>query len=105
MPDRFAFPEYVPVAERLRRGRAALARELKREGRSAEPVVLAPGRRALARTFWGRAWCQNLERYSDFASRLPRGRAYARNGSVLDLAVGPGRVVAHVAGHELYRVE
>jgi uncharacterized Zn finger protein len=104
MPDGFGFPEYVPVAERLRRGRAQLARILKREGRSPEPVALSGGR-GITRTFWGRSWCENLERYSDFASRLPRGRTYARNGSVLDLVVAPGRVVAHVAGHELYRVE
>ena len=105
MPEWTGFPEYVPVAERLRRGRSALARLLKREGgRAADPVVLA-GRKGIARTFWGRAWCQNLERYSDFASRLPRGRTYARNGSILDLSVAPGRVVAHVAGSELYRVD
>src|SRR5206468_2686523 len=40
----------------------------------------------------------------DLANRLPRGRAYLRNGSVLDLAIGRGRVEAYVAGTELYRV-
>jgi len=104
MRDDFGFPAYMPVAERLRRGRAALARILEPKGRAPDPAVLTAGR-GIARTFWGRAWCQNLERYSDFASRLPRGRAYAKNGSVLDLAIEPGRVVAHVAGHELYRVD
>ena len=48
--------------------------------------------RAIARTFWGRAWCDNLERYSDYANRLPRGRTYVRNGSVMHLRVGPGSV-------------
>jgi len=66
--------------------------------------VLAHRKRQLAATFWGQAWADNLERYADLANRLPRGRAYLRNGSVLDLAIGRGRVEAYVAGTELYRV-
>jgi len=60
--------------------------------------------RAIAKTFWGRAWCDNLERYSDFANRLPRGRTYVRNGSVVDLQIGAGEVKAYVSGSELYQV-
>jgi uncharacterized Zn finger protein len=60
--------------------------------------------RAIARTFWGKAWCDNLERYSDFSNRLPRGRTYVRNGSVVDLRVAPGDVAAVVSGSALYRV-
>jgi hypothetical protein len=40
--------------------------------------------RTIASTFWGKAWCTNLEAYSDYANRLPRGRSYVRNGSVID---------------------
>ena len=61
--------------------------------------------RKIARTFWGEAWCDNLERYSDYANRLPRGRTYLRNGSVVDLQVGPGRVTALVSGSAIYRVQ
>ena len=61
--------------------------------------------RAIARTFWGKAWCDNLERYSDFANRLPRGRTYVRNGSVVDLQVGPGSVTALVSGSTMYDVK
>ena len=50
--------------------------------------------RTIARTFWGKAWCDNLERYSDYANRLPRGRTYVRNGSVVDLQIAPGEVTA-----------
>ena len=57
------------------------------------------------RTFWGEAWCDNLERYSDYANRLPRGRTYLRNGSVVDLQVGPGRVTALVSGSAMYNVQ
>ena len=67
------------------------------------PVVIEG--RKIARTFWGEAWCNNLERYSDFANRLPRGRTYARNGSVVDLQVGPGCVTALVSGSTLYDVK
>ena len=52
-----------------------------------------------------KAWCDNLERYSDYANRLPRGRTYVRNGSVIDLQVAPGVVSAMVSGSELYRIE
>ena len=98
-----SYPPYVSVGEKRARGVLALARVLKKGRRTAEPVV-ARRTRQLADTFWGKAWCDNLDRYADFANRLPRGRAYLRNGSVLDLAITRGRVEAYVAGTHLYRV-
>jgi hypothetical protein len=93
---------YVPMAERRRRAVREMEK-LRKKGHPVAPVVIA-GRR-IATTFWGRAWCDNLERYSDFASRLPRGRTYVRNGSVVDLQLDSGAVSAHVYGSELYVVE
>jgi len=61
--------------------------------------------RVIARTFWGKAWCDHLESFSDFANRLPRGRTYARNGSVCHLAIAPGKVEAIVSGSELYKLK
>src|SRR5207253_6355052 len=90
--------------EKKAHGARALAKLLKKSKRTAEPVVLAHRKRQLAATFWGQAWADNLARYADLANRLERGRTYLRNGSVLDLAIGPGRVEAYVAGSELYRV-
>jgi uncharacterized Zn finger protein len=101
--DYWGFRPYVPVGVRRAQGLAALKQRLRAEKRTPAPVTITG--RAIARTFWGRAWCDNLERYSDFASRLPRGRTYARNGSILDLRILPGTVVAQVAGTELYTVE
>lgn len=98
------YPPYVSVREKRARGLLALAKLLKKSRRMAEPVVLAHRRRQLSATFWGQAWADNLERYADLANRLPRGRAYLRNGSVLDLTIAAGRVEAYVAGSELYRV-
>ena len=95
------FPEYVSVAERQRRAQREVAK-LRRKGGQVEPVSTQG--RQLASTVWGQAWCGNLERYSDFESRLPRGRAYLRHGQVVDLQVRPGEVKALVSGTELYRV-
>jgi uncharacterized Zn finger protein len=92
---------YVPVAVR----RQTAAREIARfrtKGQPITPVVIQG--RTIARTFWGKAWCDNLESYSDFANRLPRGRTYVRNGSVMDLQLGTGTVKALVCGSQLYRV-
>ncbi len=48
--------------------------------------------------------CENLESYSDYANRLPRGRTYVRNGSVVDFVIAPGEISALVSGSDLYRV-
>ncbi len=58
----------------------------------------------IAKTFWGKGWCDNLECYSDYANRLPRGRTYVRNGSVIDLKITKGEVRAQVVGSSLYNV-
>jgi uncharacterized Zn finger protein len=97
----YGFTDYVSVGSR----RASAARELaklKKAGRTVAPVVIEG--RKIARTFWGEAWCDNLERYSDYANRLPRGRTYVRNGSVVDLQLAPGRVTALVSGSTMYEV-
>ncbi len=97
----YSWVPYLSVAERRRRAENQLRKFLKK-GQTASPIVLQG--RTIARTFWGKAWCDNLERYSDYANRLPRGRAYVRNGSVLDLQVVPGKVTAVVSGTVLYHV-
>ena len=97
----FRWKPYVPVAERRAKAARTAARSLKK-GMTLAPV---PARRgAIATTFWGKAWCTNLERYSDYANRLPRGRTYLRNGSVIDLKLAAGAVHAQVVGSSLYQV-
>jgi uncharacterized Zn finger protein len=88
------------VAERRRKAERMAARTA-RKGQALSPVRIAG--QAIARTFWGKAWCSNMERYSDFSNRLPRGRTYVRNGSVIDLQVAEGEVRAQVVGSSLYR--
>jgi len=98
----FRWKPYVPVAQRRQKAARAVAK-LKRSGTALSPVTA--GRGAIARTFWGKAWCENLERYSDYSNRLPRGRTYLRNGSVIDLGIAAGTVTAQVMGSSLYRIE
>src|SRR5467141_2435185 len=74
----------------------------RKKGHVVSPVTVEG--RTIVKTFWGRAWCENLERYSDFANRLPRGRTYVRNGSVIDLQIAPGEIKALVSGSEIYKV-
>ena len=76
---------------------------LKKKGHVLEPVSIQG--RTIARSFWGKSWCRNLEVYGDFANRLPRGRSYLTNGLVLDLKIAPGLVSALVYGTELYEIE
>ena len=98
----YEFRPYVPVAEKLRRAQQKL-KKLKKKGQSVAPVTIEG--RAIAKSFWGKSWCDNLERYSDFANRLPRGRTYVRNGSVVDLQIAKGEVLAFVAGSQLYKIK
>lgn len=93
---------YVPVAKRRADAEKTIAKAQK-AGKALQPVVVAG--RTIARTFWGKAWCNNLEAYSDYANRLPRGRTYVRNGSVIDLKIEPGKVTAQVIGSSLYQIE
>ena len=97
----FAWKPYVPVAKR--RQQAALCiKKLAKKGLAVAPVIVEG--RTIARTFWGKSWCANLERYSDYKSRLPRGRTYVRNGSVVDLKIARGEIAAMVSGSEVYTV-
>jgi uncharacterized Zn finger protein len=98
----WSYRPYVPVS--VRRAKAArAAQKLAKGGRKVAPV--ATNGRTIATTFWGKAWCDNLESYSDFENRLPRGRTYVRNGSVVDLQIEPGKIRALVSGSHLYRIE
>jgi uncharacterized Zn finger protein len=101
MADFWGWRPYVSVAERRLRSARAMEKRRK-QGHAVSPVIIAG--RSIVKTFWGKAWCENLERYSDFANRLPRGRTYVRNGSVIDLQIAAGTIQALVSGSEIYQV-
>ena len=96
------YAPYVSVAERRKKAEKAVVKA-KKTGAELSPVEPISG--AIAKTFWGKAWCNNLEQYSDYANRLPRGRTYVRNGSVIDLKITAGEVRAQVMGSSLYTVD
>ena len=97
----YSFKPYVSVAARQLKAEKAITKA-KKAGADMTPIAAYRG--AIAKTFWGKAWCDNLERYSDYANRLPRGRTYVRNGSVIDLKITAGEVRAQVMGSSLYKV-
>jgi len=93
---------YVSASERRRKAERHAA-GLEKKGHTLSPVIASRG--AIARTFWGKSWCSNLEAYSDYSNRLPRGRTYCRNGSVIDLKISAGAVTAQVMGSNLYQIK
>lgn len=97
----YSYPKYVSVAERKEKALRAISK-LGKKGQKFNPVKLEG--RTIATSVWGKAWCKNLEFYSDYANRLPRGRSYVRNGLVVDLNIIPGQVQAMVYGSSLYKV-
>ena len=97
----YGFRPHVPVHARRKQAEREMER-LRKKGHPVSPVLVAG--RTIARTFWGQSWCRNLERYSDYSNRLPRGRTYVRNGSVVDLQIARGEVKARVSGSSLYTV-
>ena len=99
--SRFFYQPYVSVAQRKVRSRKKI-QALEKKGHVIEPLGELRHRSKIAGSFWGHAWCKHLESFSDYENRLPRGRTYVRNGSVLHLAIEPGTVSALVQGSELY---
>ena len=98
----YSWRPYVSVAARRRHAAKRVAK-MKKAGREISPIEIVG--RKIATTFWGDAWCKNLESYSDYSNRLPRGRTYVHNGSVIDLQIEAGRVRSLVSGSDIYEVD
>jgi len=91
----WGYPKYVTVAEKKAKAEKKL-KQLRKKMPGIEPVILAGN--TLARTWWGKSWNRNLERYADYSNRIDRGKSYVRHGAVLDLKITGGRVTALVQG-------
>lgn len=98
----YGWKPYVSVTDRQKKAEKAIAKA-KKSGANLTPIAAYRG--VIAKTFWCKAWCDNLERYSDYSNRLPRGRTYIRNGSVIDLKITAGEVRAQVMGSRLYTID
>jgi uncharacterized Zn finger protein len=95
----YGFRPYVPVGQKLANARRFAEKKLKGK---ANPITVTG--KKITHTFWGDAWCNNLETYSDFENRMPRGRTYIRNGSVVHLEINKGVIKSYVAGSDTYEV-
>lgn len=93
---------YVSAGEKRNKATRKAAALAKKQKREPEPVQIQG--RTIAKSFWGKAWCDNLAAYQDYSNRLPRGATYVRNGSVVDLIITPKKIEAIVAGSEPYTV-
>lgn len=89
------FAPYISVGDRKSIAEDAVE-ELRESNPDIQPVVITG--RTIARSWWGKSWNKNIERYADYAFRLDRGRSYVRCGNVLDLKILPGEIMAMVAG-------
>lgn len=92
-----------PSVAQQRRSAEKLLVKLRKKDPDIQPVVIEGNK--IAKTWWGRAWCENLERYADYENRIGRGRSYVRNGLVLDLRIAEGLITAQVSGSSLYTVK
>ncbi len=89
------YPRYVSVAEKRAKADRKL-KQLKKKNPGINPIMIEGS--AIARTWWGKSWNLNLERYADYSNRIGRGRSYVRHGAVLDLQIKSGRVESLVQG-------
>lgn len=99
-------PQYKqPTAAEIKRKSLETKQKERAKGKVLEPVNVQG--RDIVKKWWGKAWCENLERYADYDSRLDRGRRYIRTGAVLDLKIKKGKILARVQGSRKapYKVE
>ncbi len=94
-----------PTAAELAANSENTRKKAARKGTVLEPVIIQG--RNITKNWWGNAWCRNLEKYADYANRLDRGKRYVRSGTVLDLKINKGKVIAKVQGSRRtpYKVE
>jgi len=89
------YPRYVSVAEKKAKAASKL-KQLSKKNPAMQPIILEG--QAIAKTWWGKSWNLNLERYADYSNRIGRGRSYVRHGAVLDLQISAGQVKSLVQG-------
>lgn len=94
-----------PNTKELKRNAEESKKKEKKKGNVLEPVVVQG--RNIVKNWWGKAWCNNLEQYADYESRLDRGKRYVRTGAVIDLKIQRGKILARVQGSRKvpYKVE
>jgi len=89
------WPRYVSVAEKKSKAEKKL-KKLRKKNPNINPVIIEG--RSIAKTWWGKEWNKNLERYADYSNRIGRGRSYVRHSSVLDLVIEKSEIRSLVQG-------
>lgn len=89
------YPKYVTVAEKRAKAQKKI-KQLRKKNPNIRPIILDG--KALAKTWWGKAWNTNLESYADYRNRIGRGRSYVRHLAVVDLQIVPCKVTSLVQG-------
>lgn len=94
-----------PSGGLLKKNAGASIEKQRKKGKEVHPIIVKG--RKITKTWWGNAWCENLERYADYESRLERGKRYVRTGTVVDLQIKKGKIEAKVQGRRKtpYKVE
>ena len=93
--------DYESVDQKRRKA-AKLIETLRKKHPDIKPVCIEG--RTLAKSFWGKAWCKQMDLMADHDNRLPRGRSYARNGAICHLEIRRGEVEAWISGTHMYTV-
>ncbi len=94
-----------PSAAKIKKNASDTVKKESKKGKILAPVVISG--RSIAKEWWGKAWCDNLESYADYGNRLDRGKTYVRAGAVVDLQIQKGKVSARVQGRRKtpYKIE
>lgn len=94
-----------PTEAEIRSRASETRKKDKKKGKEPSPILIKG--RTIAKNWWGKAWCDNLERYADYENRIDRGKRYVRSGAIVDLQIEKGKVLARVQGRRKvpYKVE
>lgn len=97
------FPAYQTIDELKTKNIKKKKTYLKKHP-DASPIVLEG---KLGKTWWGKSWNQNLERYADYENRLGRGKKYIKAEAILDFHIEEGRIYGEIAGsgRKIYNVD
>ena len=79
-------PKYVRAGKKAKAGKIQDLR----------PVIIEGG--VITRSWWGKAWIENLESYLDYSGLIERGKSSVRSGAIVDLQVRAGEIKALVQG-------
>lgn len=89
-------PYKIPTATELEKKKEKSRTRLR--GHDLKPIVIEG--KTLGRTWWGKAWNQNLESYADYSNRVGRGKTYVRQGMVIHLNIEEAQVFGLVQGRK-----